>query len=125
MKLYDMIKKEFVRCDKNGCLDGIPVFTASMCRKVRKWTVFEIVDTYEISMELAKEWKEKAKKIFLIMYDSKGSYKHIEDTGFEDEAGMEKRAVRYMNFNLPPECIARLKEIQNNGMNGRKKRKKR
>lgn len=125
MKLYDMIKKEFIRCDKTGRSEGIPVFTAAICRRARKWTIPEIVETYEISVELAKEWKDKAKKIFLVMYDSKGSYKHIEDTGFEDEAGMEKRAVRYMNFNLPPECIARLKEIQDNGMNGRKRRKKR
>ena len=96
MKLYDMIKKEFVRCDKDGRLDGTPVFTAKICRVIRNWTPAVIAETYDISMELAREWKDKSKKIFLIMFDSKGSYKHIEDTGFEDEAGMERRAERYI-----------------------------
>lgn len=123
MKLYDMIKKEFVRCDKEGRLDGIPVFTAKICREIRGWSPAIIADTFDISMELAKEWKDKSKKTFLIMFDSKGSYKHIEDTGFEDEAGMERRAERYMNLNLPPECIARLKSLHEKASNRRRKKR--
>lgn len=118
-----MIKKEFVRCDKEGRLDGIPVFTAKICREIRGWSTAIIADTFDISMELAKEWKDKSKKTFLIMFDSKGSYKHIEDTGFEDEAGMERRAERYMNLNLPPECIARLKSIHEKASNRRRKKR--
>ena len=121
MKLYDMLKKEFVRCDKDGRFEGVPVFTAKICRLVRKWSVQQIAETYDIPMEVAKEWHDKAKKIFLVMYDSKGNYKHLEDTGFEDEAGMERRAERYMNLNLPPECIARLKSLHERAGNRKRK----
>lgn len=111
-KRFDALKRQWVECDDLGKVDGLPVITTTLVRVFREMTPQQIAHKYGVSQEQALEWKKAAKKCYLELFDSRTKYKALEVCGFEDEAGMERIAVRHEDCVLPPDAIKRLIELE-------------
>lgn len=111
-RMFDAFKREWVECDYQGKIDGIPVPTTGIVRRLRGMAWPTAVKELGIPEELAKEWCEKAPKVRLELFDTRSRYRHIEESGFEDEAALESGAIEYRNLNLPTEMLERLLAIK-------------
>lgn len=111
-KKFDAIKRQWVECDDLGKVDGIPVITTTLVRVFREMSPQDIAQKYKVPIEKAIEWHKAAKKCYLELFDSRTKYKALEVCGFEDEAGMERIAVRHEDCVLPPDAIKRLIELE-------------
>lgn len=111
-KRFDALKRQWVECDEMGKVDGLPVITTTLVRVFREMSPQDIATKYSVPIETAMEWKKAAKKCYLELFDSRTKYKALEVCGFEDEAGMERIAVRHEDCVLPPDAIKRLIELE-------------
>lgn len=103
---FDINKKEWVTCDREGFHDGVPVFTAGLARRLRGCTPVRAVKEFSIPEEHAAEFCKMAGEAYLPMFDTRGRYRNTNMSGLE--AQEELRAVQYKELNLPPEALQRL-----------------
>lgn len=103
---FDINKKEWVACDRDGFHDGVPVFTAGLARRLRGCPPAKAVKEFGVPEEHAAEFCKMAGEAYLPMFDTRGRYRNTNMSGLE--AQEELRAVQYKELNLPPEALQRL-----------------
>lgn len=118
-RMFDLTTRTWKMCDEHGCCEGVPVFTAEFVRTIRNQSAVMLAKKYHVTPEIAAAWSALARKTYLELFDSKGSYKSADRrynsvSDFEDEDRMEREAEAFQGYNLPPDCRERLKSLAKN-----------